>query len=441
MSKNNINDALSYHQDRLQKLENDSLNDELDSLIIRASNIDNNIISDEDIPQLDDEVISIRELSFEEIVRNANAAEYIDTNLDNLLTKAEMDNIKHNFDMLSKEFNDIHKLDSVDYMISVFAGLLSATVDILFVGIPHNTYEGLKSGQLSDYIREGFNKVFSPEEMEKLAQKSISKVPYDIQTNNETIISERVEGLCTYYHRLYSLGHDPLLGFFVGVRDILEGTITTIDRNGVYLHQPAHYKDIDVRKASDIFGGICKQFIHLKSDITTSMGLPAPFMGIFNLFQFGSIGEYEQTVAEIVSSMYYEGFDFIHFCSQSVPVMINELTVRLCYSLKRIKEGEQIKKSIALSTNRNKHPKLETMLFISHSICVGINSGRIAFTKNPMAINYPEWLVFTKYFIEQLMWISINKADKRIEYIDNKLIKELDELIIKNKHMIGVGII
>ena len=72
------------------------------------------------------------------------------------------------------------------------------------------------------------------------------------------------------------------------------------------------------------FAALAKQVIYFKSDITTSMGLPAPLMGLFNLFQFGSIGEYEQTVAEIVQGMYYEGYDFIHFCSMSIPVMLIE---------------------------------------------------------------------------------------------------------------------
>lgn len=43
------------------------------------------------------------------------------------------------------------------------------------------------------------------------------------------------------------------------------------------------------RKESDIFVAIAKQIIHFKSDITTSMGLPAPLMALFNLLQFGSI--------------------------------------------------------------------------------------------------------------------------------------------------------
>mgnify|MGYP007053829577 FL=1 len=95
------------------------------------------------------------------------------------------------------------------------------------------------------------------------------------------------------------------------------------------------------RKESDIFAAIAKQIIHFKSDITTSMGLPAPLMALFNLLQFGSIGEEEQTIAEIVQGMYYEGYDFIHFCSMSMPTMIIEVIIRLGYGIKRFKEGNE----------------------------------------------------------------------------------------------------
>lgn len=93
-----------------------------------------------------------------------------------------------------------------------------------------------------------------------------------------------------------------------GVFDIMTGRMTTIDKTGKIVPQIMdNYAD---RKETDIFAAIGKEIIQLKSDITTSMGLPAPLMGFFNLFQFGSIGEAEQTVAEIVQGIYYEGYNF-----------------------------------------------------------------------------------------------------------------------------------
>ena len=113
--------------------------------------------------------------------------------------------------------------------------------------------------------------------------------------------------------------------------------MTTIDKTGKIVSQfMENYTD---RKESDIFAAIAKQIIHFKSDITTSMGLPAPLMGLFNLLQFGKIGDEDQTIAEIVQGMYYEGYDFIHFSSMAISTMIIEVIIRIGYALKKINEG------------------------------------------------------------------------------------------------------
>ncbi len=141
-------------------------------------------------------------------------------------------------------------------------------------------------------------------------------------------------------------------------------------------------------------------------------------MGLFNLLQFGNIGEEEQTIAEVVQGMYYEGYDFIHFCTLSIPVMIVEVVTRIGYAIKRIKEGYSVKESIPLSLNREKHPpKLGTMLFIGHSVATAVNVGKVFFTENPMAINYPQWLAFAKYSYQQLKWALIEKPNARDAYV------------------------
>lgn len=304
------------------------------------------------------------------------------------------------------------------------AGILSGMIDLLLVGIPQKTPDGLKGRSLSNYVRDWFDKKFPEDEMEKLANSKVSKVPYDAQDNRNT--TEYVQGLSAYYHRLLSLGHDPLLGLLFGVMDILTGRMTTIDKTGKIVSQVmGNYAD---RKESDVFVAIAKQIIHFKSDITTSMGLPAPMMALFNLLQFGSIGEEEQTIAEIVQGMYFEGYDFIHFCSMSIPAIITEVVIRLGYGIKRIKEGNTIKESIPFSLNSEKHPKLATMLFIGHSATTAINTGKVYFTKNPMAINYPQWIAFAKYSYSQLKWVFIEKPELRDAYVFGKINEELKEV-------------
>ena len=341
--------------------------------------------------------------------------------LEDLFTEEELRENSEAIRLLNREFNDLHRLDKFDVGIAALAAIVGAIVDIVLVGIPTKGPDGLEAGPLSDFIRKKFDEVFSPEEMEKLANSKKSKVSFDAQDNRST--TEYVEGLSSYYHRLLSLGHDPLLGFVFGVYDIMHGTMTTIDKSGKFVCQVMeNYAD---RKESDVVSAIAKQIIHFKSDITTSMGLPAPLMGLFNLLQFGNIGEEEQTIAEIVQGMYYEGFDFIHFCSQSMSVIVIELIVRLGYSIKRIKEGNKVKDSIPISLNRSKQPKLATMLFIGHTGATAVNAGKVYFKKNPLAINYPQWMAFAKYSYKQLRWAVIQKPAMREAYVEEVLNSEL----------------
>lgn len=342
--------------------------------------------------------------------------------IESIFTEEELAQNKEAVRAMNADFNQIHRLDKVDVAIGALAGMVGAAVDILMVGIPQKTSEGLKAAPLSNYIRDYFDRKFPEEEMQKLANSKKSKVPFDAQDNRHTTI--RVEGLSAYYHRLLQLGHDPVLGFVFGVADILAGRMTTIDKAGKIVSQVMeHYDD---RKETEIFKVLARQIAHFKSDVTTSMGLPVPFMSLFNLLQFGKIGEYDQTIAEIVQGMYYEGYDFIHFCSMSIPAMLVEVIVRMGYAFKRISEGHAIKDSIPVSLNREKHPKLATMLFLGHSAATAVNAGKIVFTENPMAINYPQWIAFTKYSYSQLKWAVMEKPAMRDAYVTGKIYEELE---------------
>lgn len=422
-----INDVLKYQSNELNAIRKElPSNDEIDRRIHESESL-LRVLGYTEMPA----VSAARETKKVVKVQTwgelyAEAAQNVGTGnkLESLFTEEELKSNRQEILQLNAEFNQLYKLDKYDVAICASAGILSGAIDLLLVGIPRKTPVGLKGGPLSNYVRDWFDKKFPEDEMEKLANSKVSKVPYDAQDNRNT--TEYVEGLSTYYHRLLSLGHDPLLGLLFGVVDILTGRMTTIDKTGKIVSQVMeNYAD---RKESYIFAAIAKQIIHFKSDITTSMGLPAPMMALFNLLQFGSIGEEEQTIAEIVQGMYYEGYDFIHFCSLSIPVMITEVIIRLGYGLKRIKEGNGIKESIPFSLNREKHPKLATMLFVGHSAATAINAGKIYFTKNPMAINYPQWVAFAKYLYSQLKWVLIEKPELRDAYVSGKINEESNKI-------------
>lgn len=359
--------------------------------------------------------------SWNQILDDALRAGKDGTQLESLFTEDELEANTIAVAALNEEYDQIHRLDPIDVTIAVGSGILAAVIDILLVGIPKKTPSGLRAGTLSNYIRDYFEERYPADEMEKLANSTKSKVPYDAQDNRNTTV--HVEGLSAYYHRLLSLGHDPLLGLLFGTSDILTGKMTTIDKAGNIVSQAMEC--YTGRRETDVFVALAKQILHFKSDVTTSMGLPVPLMAMFNLMQFGCIGEYEQTVAEIAQGMYFEGYDFIHFCSMSAPTALVEVTVRLCYAFKRIKEGAPLKDAIPLSTSREKNPKLATMLFTAHCVATAANAGKIAFTENPMAINYPQWIAFAKYSYQQLKWVMLTKPAQRDTHVHQAIENDL----------------
>ncbi|MBP3883748.1 MAG: hypothetical protein J6D54_02255 [Olsenella sp.] len=381
--------------------------------------------------------IVVRQPSWDELCAEAIAEVGSDVDLRTLFTEEELRENALAVRRLNYEFDQLHRLDKVDVAIAALAGLLAGAVDVFMVGLPRRTPDGLKAGPLSDYIRKALEERYPEERIKEL--EKVAKVPYDAQDNRHTM--EHVEGLSTWYHRLYSLGHDPFLGFIVGTCDILTGRMTTIDKTGKIVSQVMeNYAD---RRESDVFAALAKQFLHLQSDVMTPRGIPVPFMGLFNLLQFGNIGEDGVTVAEIVQGMYYQQYDFAHFCSMSVSAMLVEVVVRVAYAIKRVKEGVGLRDAIPLTTNRERMPKLGTMLFMAHSAATAINAGKMFFGKDPvmaagsagaklvmdpMALNYPQWIAFGKYSYQQLKWSLITKPAMRDRYVLDAIDSELEEV-------------
>jgi hypothetical protein len=216
------------------------------------------------------EVLKMR--SWEIISSEAEQIIQYDVNLEDLFTAEELQSNEGYLRKLREEFNALHRLDAIDYTIAGIAGTLAAIMDILFVGLPFKTPAGVKAGPLSDFVRDLFDKALPPEKIAELEKRA--KVPFDAPLNvsgDKEYTNTWVEGLTPYFHRLLSLGHDPILGFTVGVLDVLRGTMTTIDKKGKIVVQV-----MDVyanRKETDIFTAIAKVFTHMKSDINTPMGL------------------------------------------------------------------------------------------------------------------------------------------------------------------------
>jgi hypothetical protein len=219
-------------------------------------------------------------------------------------------------------------------------------------------------------------------------------------------------------NRFQYLGHDPILGFFSGVRDILRGTMTAADSSGKLIVQTVGSPDTGM----SVFSAIARQFGHLHSDISTEAGLPAPLMPLLQFLQVGSFGEGERTIGEITRLMYAKGYDFGHFLAMSVPVILIEALVRFSYCAKRLMEGHGLAATLPLNVpGQSRQPKLQTMLFVAHLISTTANAGRVYLTQNPLAINYPQWIAFAKSSVQQAKWVLFEKEAERLAYLQGHI--------------------
>jgi hypothetical protein len=365
--------------------------------------------------------------SWEEILKEAENSVDDEVSFSDILTAEEIQGVENRIELLRGDFKAIHRLDKVDWAICGVAGVLAAIIDIFLVQMPKHPgmlgNTGHAGGPLSNFIKDKIRGAMTPEEIQALERRNW--VPYD--PSNSRGLDQTVEGLGARTHRFQSLGHDPILGFIFGTLDILKGRFSAIDKHGKLIIQNVDTSGRDIA-GMNIFEALSRVFGHMKSDISTPAGLPAPLMPLLQFLQIGSIGQGGYTIGEVSRMMYRQGYDFSHFLAMSIPTLLIEVIVRTSYFAKRMIEGHGIKNSLPFDTPGNKKPKLQTMLFSAHLMATAANAGKVIITKNPLSINYPQWIAFFKYGFQQLKWVAIEKEKQMNEYVQEEINDDWDSI-------------
>lgn len=312
------------------------------------------------------------------------------------------------------------KMQPMDYIVSALSGGLAVVIDFLLVKIPKDTIivrNGERVLQEGGYLTEILRGI-GVNENGKASQwittlENHFKVPYDKSVDSDII------GLNPKSHRLLSLAHDPsIAGLIWGIKDIVSGTFTCIDKNGCLVVEKVTEAGFD-----KLFTAPVLWLGHLLSDVFTKMGIPIPGWSYLQLLQFGSFGDKQRTIAEVARYMYLEGYDLRHLVSMTTTNAVIELIVRLYYhlvckkrpddfSLTAEKEYVEVKNKI----------KLHNMLFVGYSVATCGNIAKIcAYQGNPTAFNLPLWLGMIKESITQVV---ITNRDSKCyeEAIENRQI-------------------
>ncbi len=308
----------------------------------------------------------------------------------------------------------VYDLNNADILVACVTGGIAVITDFLIVKTPKNVrIEGdIKEASI---LTQLIKKIGFTEDGEKA--KWIRSLEKWFPVNYDTAISEHIKGMGPRNHRIFSLGHDPsIMGLIWGIKDIVCGTFSYIDKYGV-LHMDK-VQDADIKR---LFYAPILWLGHLLSDVFTKAGLPIPGGCALRVLRFGSFGEKNRTIGDVVEYMYMTGYDLRHLATASMCNVVIELLIRTYLFLI---ENKAIKGNVPLfekEYNRLKnYQKKHKLLMTSYSIAVCGNISKIAvYHGQPNAINIPIWYSFAKESISQFI-IYKDSSSENIKSIENR---------------------
>ncbi len=108
--------------------------------------------------------------SFEDLSDTAVKKGFSNITITDLLDEDKLNIIDERIESLDEEYRKIYSLDSIEYAISIAGGLLSALIDIVFIGLPENP-SNVSTGSLSNFVKKKFEELLPIDEVKKVGKK------------------------------------------------------------------------------------------------------------------------------------------------------------------------------------------------------------------------------------------------------------------------------
>lgn len=233
-------------------------------------------------------------------------------------------------------------------------------------------------------------------------------------------------------HRFQSLGHDPVLGFVVGVLDILRGTITGFSYEHLAGKHELFVGEVPGSVSCSLLEALLREAGHLISDVATPAGLPARFLSAMQFINGGKFGEKSRSTAEVARWMYANGYDLRHFFTMGISPGIIEAVVRAYALIRHYATHGEIKLAVASS------PKYRSMLLAAHSVAALANAGKVwLYGGNPLAINEAQWIALVRYLLPSIKYWIFDKDRLSIEYLEKVTDSQWSELMKKNYELLS----
>ena len=330
------------------------------------------------------------------------------------------------------------KCDKYDYMIAASCGVLAGMADAFFVGAPGQSVlqgsidqgaDGLVKKAAQTFFRFDQRTAGKPRKMPESLEQCISyleqafPVPYDARYAKDLNVGENtLAGMRPGNHHLLSLAHSPdAIGLIFSIIDQFTNMASFADHGQMIRVEPIKTSKAipylqGTNTVSRLFCGFVNWIGHLISDLVGSSstrkpgktnrgtGIGMPFYELFLLCDFGDIDG--RTISEIAVSVFEQGYDVRFAAAMAVPVVLNDLFIRMIWALKSHFYG---KKKWKDCIPNKKHDDLRVMLLVGNgTLCVV--DGLDAFIRsgsNPVAfvcrLNLIAWGKLTLMALKELV--------------------------------------
>lgn len=277
------------------------------------------------------------------------------TSIDEALAQAETELV-----VLNETIESIKELkpqcDKLDYILAASSGALCGVIDIFLVGKPGESPLGDITDKWFANRTIDFAKLCGYKGNKNSLSSAINfleekfKIPYD-QSVGGGIFRELIN-LTPSNHHFKSLGHNPtLLGLFFSILNQFTNTSNFVS-NGELIslnNSDGKFELQGKNIPSKLFCGIANWIGHLISDVSGSsgskgrgMGIPSPIWAWSNdVIAIKAklnipVIEFDKSVNELALKLFKKGYDVRFQTTQAIPVFINEMVVRLIYSIRRL---------------------------------------------------------------------------------------------------------
>lgn len=379
--------------------------------------------------------------SWEEIVAQANLHEPTEVVLEDIMTETEIQSAFVELDSIEEQFSKKTSIvNKTDLSFLAIATALQVAKSLVFPYVAEKFDYG-KSFDPSERLEHNDKSIerAHKEANDKFRDKRIEKhgtghwinilyqtVPYDI-TKGSKDLGINMGGK---YHRMYTLGHDPVLGWIFGTANILTDCITF---NNFHTNRISRIDPItgakkmvitpevvllgkmfsecyDEVKADplNLPAALFAQAQHLKSDEFTKLGLPVPILSSIN--------------EDFASKLYSENYDALCFARDAkivgasfVVSKLFDMIISLLHGLFR-KDGED--KDLYEVRSRK-------ILLISNAIASSSTIINATITSNPKNLDIGSLLNTLTHLFTDVRFILRIKQ----EFIENEIAERVQKEI------------